>query len=342
MGLDELSAARPDPLAVHEADLLSHLGAARTDIATRLAPLLPARLLSGAVRIHPVRVDRYGLALRLEHARSAYDARLPCAGPVHRCGQVIQEVRAMLARAATRCPRLTGAAMDDAAAPSPDGTRLAFVSTRGDHRAHTWLLDLRTRKLTNLTGGKDVAGDPESPDGHFHPSWSPDGQWIAFGLGGWFQERAVSKAAVLRVRSDGSQWEALTDDTANAGFPSYSADGNELVYRVWGQDDKGPRVLDLTTGAMRVLTEEFDNLPDWSPDGELILFTRKTSATNFDVCTIRPDGTGLRALTSSGANDGHACGTGTDASSTTAGCTGSGRRRPCTTTPSSPTARSSA
>ncbi|WP_326827126.1 TolB family protein [Streptosporangium sp. NBC_01756] len=56
----------------------------------------------------------------------------------------------------------------------------------------------------------------------------------------------------------------------------------------------------------RVLTGEYDNLPDWSPDGRLILFTRKTSTTNFDVCTIRPDGTGFRRLTSSGSNEGHA------------------------------------
>jgi Tol biopolymer transport system component len=141
--------------------------------------------------------------------------------------------------------------------------------------------------------------------GAFRPAWSPDGAWIAFGLGGWFQERAVLTAAVLRVRADGSTSEALTDNSTNAGFPSYSADGGRLVYRVWGQQN-GLRLLDLATGTSTVLTTEHDNLPDWSPDGTRILFTRKTSDTNFDICTIRPDGTDLRTLTSSGANDGHA------------------------------------
>ncbi|MEU6540972.1 hypothetical protein [Streptomyces sp. NPDC047000] len=141
--------------------------------------------------------------------------------------------------------------------------------------------------------------------GAFRPAWSPDGDWIAFGLGGWFQERATMTAAIWRVRSDGSAAEALTDNSTNAGFPSYSADGTKIVYRVWGQEN-GLRVLDLTTRATTVLTTGSDNLPDWSVDGELVLFTRKTGTTNFDVCTIRPDGSDLRVLTSSGANDGHA------------------------------------
>ena len=110
----------------------------------------------------------------------------------------------------------------------------------------------------------------------------------------------------MRVRSDGSAYEALTDGSVHSGFPSYSADGRYLVFRVWGQDNMGLRVMDLTTKSVRVLTKEVDNLPFWSPDGRLIVFTRKTSATNFDVCTVRPDGTGLKTLTTSGANDGHA------------------------------------
>jgi Tol biopolymer transport system component len=154
--------------------------------------------------------------------------------------------------------------------------------------------------------GLDPAMVASGLAGAFRPTWSHDGDWIAFGLGGWFQTRATSNATLMRVRSDGSSYEALTDGTVNAGFPSYSEDGNRIVYRVWGQSEKGLRILDLKTRQTTVLTTEPDNLPDWSADGKLILFTRKTGPTNFDVCTIKPDGTGLSVLTSSGANDGHA------------------------------------
>ena len=63
------------------------------------------------------------------------------------------------------------AAFDDQAALSPDGKTLAFVSTRDGGTANIWLMDLASKKTTNLTASRS---------GHFRPSWSPDGQWIAF------------------------------------------------------------------------------------------------------------------------------------------------------------------
>jgi Tol biopolymer transport system component len=142
--------------------------------------------------------------------------------------------------------------------------------------------------------------------GAFQPTWSPDGAWIAFGLGYWFNERNTMTAALWRVRSDGSGAEQLTDGTLHSGFPSYSADGKELVYRVWGEKEKGLRVLNLETRKSRVLTQGLDNLPGWSPDGKRIVFTRRGDDGNYDVYTIHPDGTGLFRCTDHESGDGHA------------------------------------
>ena len=140
----------------------------------------------------------------------------------------------------------------------------------------------------------------------FAPSWSPDGQSIAFGLGGYLQKRKTLPAKLMIVRRDGSGARELTGDTLNAGFPSWSPDGKRIVYRVWGGETWGLRILDLEDHSVRVLTTEYDNLPFWSPDGSLIAFTRKHEGNNFDIYTIRPDGTGLRQLTTTPANDAHA------------------------------------
>jgi Tol biopolymer transport system component len=142
--------------------------------------------------------------------------------------------------------------------------------------------------------------------GAFQPGWSPDGEWIAFGLGYWFAERNTMTAALWRVRRDGSGAEQLTDGTLHSGFPSYSADGKELVYRVWSEKEKGLRILNLETRQIRVLTEGIDNLPGWSPDGKRIVFTRRREDGNYDVYTIRPDGSDLFRATDHESSDGHA------------------------------------
>lgn len=164
--------------------------------------------------------------------------------------------------------------------------------------------------------------NPVTPDsvsqgqsGCFQPSWSPDGKWITFGYGYWFQGRYSKPGSIYRTKSDGSYHQALTTNSSssgsNAGFPSYSHDGRKIVYRVF-KPEFGLRMLDLDSNATTTLTTEWDNLPFFSPDGEWILFTRNVTIpeqgqfSNYEVCIIRPDGSGFTKLTESAANDAHA------------------------------------
>jgi Tol biopolymer transport system component len=140
--------------------------------------------------------------------------------------------------------------------------------------------------------------------GAFQPAWSPDGNWVTFGLGDWFGSRATGHAKIYRAKADGSSFQNLTDGTIHSGFPSYSVDGRYIAYREWPY---GLRIIDLKNLSKHVLTNHSgDNVPFWSPDGKKIVFSRKVTYTNFDVCTIRPDGTDLQCLTDSGGNDAHA------------------------------------
>ena len=62
--------------------------------------------------------------------------------------------------------------------------------------------------------------------------------------------------------------------------------------------------MNLDTKAVTTLTTGYDNFPLWSPRGDLIMFSRVIEG-DYEVFTIRPDGTDVRRLTSTPGNDAH-------------------------------------
>ena len=139
----------------------------------------------------------------------------------------------------------------------------------------------------------------------YFPAWAPAGDWIAAGVGSYFGDNRTKPARIVTVRPDGSEPRDLTKGLPNAGFPSWSPDGTRIVYRVWEKEEHGLRIMNLKDGSITVLTTGYDNFPAWSPRGDLISFTGFRNA-DFDIYTIKPDGTGLRQLTTTPGNDAHA------------------------------------
>ncbi|MGW2826751.1 DUF2470 domain-containing protein [Streptomyces sp. NPDC001443] len=106
VGLDEFAAAEPDPLALAEAHLLTHLADAHPDAVERLTRLVRPDSLHGAVRVQPLAVDRHGLTLRIERARTHGEVRLPFHAPADDVAQLTERMHVLLAQAsAAACPR---------------------------------------------------------------------------------------------------------------------------------------------------------------------------------------------------------------------------------------------
>ena len=142
------------------------------------------------------------------------------------------------------------------------------------------------------------------------PSWSPLGDWIAFGLGAAFQGflgTGQTTSTIALIHPDGSGLKELTHGERNDGFPSWSPDGKRVVFRTADKAGKGLRIANVETGEIKILTEgdHTDNFPDWSPKGDWICFTSNREDRDYEIYAIRADGTGLKRLTHLPGNDAH-------------------------------------
>ena len=149
------------------------------------------------------------------------------------------------------------------------------------------------------------------------PQWSPSGDAIIFGIGvfdaffngfhGLFLkpgDRAEGGAQIAIIHSDGSGFREVTTGPNNNGFPSMAPDGKRFVYRSFGPEGDGLRIMNLETKAVTTLTKGYDNFPLWSPRGDLIMFSRQADG-DYEIYTIKPDGTGVKRLTFARGNDAH-------------------------------------
>ena len=149
------------------------------------------------------------------------------------------------------------------------------------------------------------------------PQWSPQGDHIIFGIGefgaffngfhGLFlkpADRVEGGAQVAMVNADGSGFRELTSGPNNNAFPSMDREGRRFVYRTFGSEGDGLRIMDIDTRRVTRLADGYDNFPLWSPRGDLIMFSRQVEG-DYEIYTIKPDGTGARRLTHSRGNDAH-------------------------------------
>ncbi len=165
--------------------------------------------------------------------------------------------------------RLTSSAWDDIdPAVSPDETKLAFSSRRSGFW-DIYVMDLTTGEITQVTNSNEYDG---------HPTWSNDGQWLAFET--YAEDRF--EINIISLTNAGDPPILLTDDAGNNHSPSWSPLGREIAFV---SDRSGDQ--DIWLARLDNVDDRFVNVsnapgssecdPSWSPEGEVLAWTSNAS-----------------------------------------------------------------
>jgi Tol biopolymer transport system component len=203
---------------------------------------------------------------------------------------------------------------------SPDGERVVCEGYGIDDPSRTGIYTVRA------SDGGDLKRITSNPDGGDIPGeFSPDGTQLVFTR---FEDEVPTGMFVVDIADDGTgdgEPRRLTpegtilDDTGHAG--RWSPNGEEILFvavesenhhkAIWvvdvGSEGGAAQRLPIAPGCGGPLDDADAHgcyAPDWSPDGDRIVFTRsEPDASNESIWIVNADGTGLVQVTD-GTDDG--------------------------------------
>lgn len=161
---------------------------------------------------------------------------------------------------------------------------------------------------TMRADGSRVRRVTSEPVREFDPTWSPDGERIAYR----HQTGDDSTTEIFVMEADGSEQTNLTRNDVSDWGPDWSPDGSAIAFNssrnTVGSGLRGFVIAPDGSGLSR-LGGHFVEYPDWSPDGSRIAFMAMepgASGTNpeYNIFVMDADGSDVTRLTDAQGEDG--------------------------------------
>lgn len=168
--------------------------------------------------------------------------------------------------------------------------RFGFVSEKnGKYQIYTMDLDGSEQKTWKKNDARILVT----------PSVSPDGKKMAYAV------QSNDKNSNLYLSNlDGSEEERLTNSPGMEWDPSWSPDGEQIVFSHNVGDRWHINVINISDGQVTSLTDNtfYNGRPRWSPDGSLILFESDRDG-DWEIYVMDVDGRNTRAITENSTGD---------------------------------------